>query len=181
MAHRPLDLPERPLLTAALDAVDRPWQGGPFSEPGRHALMAHVEDLTDWLARLDVLACRLAETADEVVLTHGEAHPGNLISMDAGLRLIDWDTVALARPERDLWMLDDGSTDGLGLYESLTHKNIDPTAIDFYRLAWSLSDIAFYASPFRSPHEQTEWIDQKWIEFQRLLEGHPSAPYASPM
>jgi spectinomycin phosphotransferase len=32
-----------------------------------------------------------------MVVTHGEPHPGNLIQTSAGLVLIDWDTVAVAR------------------------------------------------------------------------------------
>ena len=40
------------------------------------------------------------------VVTHGEPHPGNVLRMQAGgLRLVDWDTVRLAPPERDLWMV----------------------------------------------------------------------------
>jgi hypothetical protein len=30
---------------------------------------------------------------------------------------------------------------------------------------------------FRSPHQQTRWLDQKWNGFLRLLGGTPSAPY----
>jgi len=180
MARRPLDLPERPLLTATLAALDRPWVGGPFSEPARRALASHVQDVAHWLELLDVLARRLDEEDVEAVLTHGEPHPGNLIRTAEGLRLIDWDTVALAQPERDLWMLDDGSTGGLGLYEDLTRRRIRTTAIAFYRLSWTLSDMASFASMFRSSHQETEWTHQKWSDFQRLLEGAPSAPYGCP-
>ena len=180
IAPRPLDLPERPLLSGALAALDRPWEGGPFSEAARRALAGHVVDVTRWLEALDLLARRLEETGTDLVITHGEPHPGNLMHAVEGLRLIDWDTVALARPERDLWMLDDGSTPGFGAYEELTRRTVSTTAIDFYRLAWTLSDIASFASMFRSPHEETTWTQQKWDGFRRLLEGAPSAPYANP-
>ena len=177
IAPGPLDLPERPLLSAALAALDRPWEGGPFSEPARRALAGHTQDVARWLELLDRLAHRLEEAGGETVLTHGEPHPGNLMLTVEGLRLIDWDTVALARPERDLWMLDDGSAHGLGLYEDLSRRTISTTAIAFYRLMWTLSDIASFAAMFRSPHQETEWILQKWSGFQLLLEGAPSAPY----
>ena len=39
------------------------------------------------------------------VVTHGEPHPVNVMQTDAGRVLIDWDTVAIAPPERDLWMV----------------------------------------------------------------------------
>ena len=38
-------------------------------------------------------------------MTHGEPHAGNVMRTDEGRLLVDWDTVALAPPERDLWML----------------------------------------------------------------------------
>ncbi|WP_207232468.1 hypothetical protein [Micromonospora kangleipakensis] len=41
---------------------------------------------------------------------HGEPHPGNPDPGTLGLRLIDRDTVQIAPPERDLWMLA-GDTD----------------------------------------------------------------------
>ena len=180
MARRPLGLPERPLLTATMGALDRPWVGGPFSESARRALALHVEDVAHWLELLDVMARRLDEADAEAVLTHGEPHPGNLMRTVQGLRLIDWDTVALTHPERDLWMLDDGSDGGFGLYEDLVRRTISTTAISFYRLVWTLSDIASFAAMFRSPHEETTWLREKWSDFQRLLEGAPSAPYGGP-
>ena len=154
--------------------------GGPFSEPARGALADHVRDVTHWLEVLDLLARRLEGTRGDEVITHGEPHPANLMHTVEGLRLIDWDTVALARPERDLWMLDRGIPGELGLYEDLTRRRISTTAIDFYRLAWTLSDIASFASMFWSPHEETTWTHQKWNEYERLLDGAPSAPYGHP-
>ena len=178
IARRPLELPERPLLVAALAALDRPWEGGVFSEPARHALASHLQNVTHWLGDLDVLAHKLEEARADAVLTHGEPHPGNLIHTVEVLRLIDWDTVALARPERDLWMLDDAMGGGLGLYEELTRRTISTTTLAFYRLAWTLSDIASFASMFRTPHQDTGWVHQKWRGFQQLLDGAPPAPYA---
>jgi spectinomycin phosphotransferase len=178
MARRPLDLPERPILVAVLGALDRPWEGGPFSEPARRALAGHVQGVTARLELLDLLASRLEEADDETVLTHGEPHPGNFIHTAEGLRLIDWDTVALARPERDLWMLDSASPGVLVQYENLVGRSVNDSAISFYRLAWTLSDLAYFADSFRSAHEESESIRQQWSEFECLLDGAHSAPYA---
>jgi spectinomycin phosphotransferase len=178
IARRPLDLPERPRLRAALDALDRPWRAGPLAEPARRALAGHAETVTGWLAELDGLARSLGAAHDEqLVVTHGEPHPGNLIMTGQGLRLIDWDTAALALPERDLWMLDDGSAGAFGPYVEATGRNVNGTAVSFFRLAWTLSDIASFAAMFRAPHQQTRWTDQKWSAFLRLLGGTPPAPY----
>ena len=178
VARRPLDIPERPCLKTALSDVEHPWEGGPLSESARCALADHAQGVTGWLDQLDGLAKRLGDEDSAEVLTHGEPHPGNLIRSAGGLGLIDWDTIALALPERDLWMLDNRSDNGFALYEDLTGKHINEAAISFYRLAWSLSDIASLARIFRAPHDETEWIRRKWKTFQLLLRGAPSAPFA---
>jgi len=177
LSRRPLDLPERPFLAAAMSELDRPWKGGPLSEPARHALAGHARDVTSWLEQLEVLAQRVRDEDGEDVLTHGEPHLGNLIHTPGGLRLVDWDTVALARPERDLWMLLERSPGGFALYEDLTGRTISDTALSFYQLAWTLSDIASFANMFRSPHDETRWVQQKWRGFQGLLGGLSSAPF----
>jgi hypothetical protein len=74
-------------------------------------------------------------------------------------------------------MLDDGSSGAFAPYQDLTGARINDTAISFYRLAWTLSDIASYADIFRSPHQDSEWVRRKWAAFQRLLGGASAAPY----
>ena len=180
IGRRALDLPERPMLLEALDSLDRPWEGGPLSEPARHLLERHAGNVTARLEHFDLLADRLGETEDTCVVTHGEPHPGNLIQTPSGLRLIDWDTVALARPERDLWMLDAGSADRFATYEDRTGIRVDDTAIAFYRLTWTLSDIACVAELFRSAHQESASVRQKWHAFGRLLEGESSTPFGAP-
>lgn len=177
IARRSLDLPEKGSLTTILSELDRPWKGGPLAESARHALATHAHRVTDWLDQIDRLAKQLTAEGGVEVLTHGEPHPGNLIRTAGGLRLIDWDTIAVASPERDLWMLDDGSDRALALYEDLTRRNISNTAISFYRLTWTLSDIASFAETLRAAHEEDLSVQQKWSEFQHLLGGAMSAPY----
>jgi spectinomycin phosphotransferase len=174
----PLALAERPQLDAALDALGSPWRGGPLADAARDALAAHADAVRARLARLDELAAALAASAeDRRVVTHGEPHPGNLIETTAGLCLIDWDTVAAALPERDLWMLDDGSAGSFTAYERATGRAVDPAAVELHRLAWTLSDIASFATMFRAPHGRTTWLEAKWAGFLGLLAGAPSAPY----
>jgi hypothetical protein len=75
-------------------------------------------------------------------------------------------------------MLDDGSADGFAAYTELTGRKVSPAAVRFYRLAWTLSDIASCTATFRSAHERAWPADQRWDGFLRLLGGATSAPYS---
>ena len=87
--------------------------------------------------------------------------------------LVDWDTVGLAPPERDLWMVDDGSGDALELYAEATGRPVRQSAIDLYRLGWDLTEIAGYTSLLRGPHGATEDTEASagfLAEYIRLLD-----------
>ena len=56
----------------------------------------------------------------ELVVTHGEPHPGNLITTSSDVVVVDWDTVALSHPERDLWMIAGANEDVVTRYRDLT-------------------------------------------------------------
>jgi spectinomycin phosphotransferase len=70
--------------------------------------------------------------------------------------LIDWDTVALAPPERDLWMLVGDSAGQASIYTDATAREPDQTAVDFFRLTWALADTAAFTHQLRSPHRHSE-------------------------
>lgn len=175
--QRGIELPGRASLETALREVDEPWTAGPFAEQARSTLGDHSDLVCEWLTLFDDLAARVSTAAAEPVITHGEPHPGNLIRSETDLLLVDWDTVALALPERDLWMLDDGSTDALAPYTDATGRPVDPTAISLYRLAWTLGDIAAFVALFRSEHETNDGTEQKWAALVESLEGSPPQPH----
>ena len=89
-------------------------------------------------------------------MTHGEPHPVNFLRTDAGRVLVDWDTVALAPPERDLWMVLRDTGDDATRYTDATGHRPDPVALEFFRLMWDLSDLAAYIDVVRSPHVDSE-------------------------
>ncbi len=95
------------------------------------------------------------------MVTHGEPHPANVMSVSDTLVLIDWDTVALAAPERDLWMVATQGDDPFGRYEDVTGHQVDPATMSLYRLRWYLDDIASAVQLFSSPHELTA-DTQRW-------------------
>ncbi len=59
--------------------------------------------------------------------------------------LVDWDTVALAPPERDLWMVVESAEDA-AIYADATGRQVDDEALQFFRLTWDLKDLAEYLS-----------------------------------
>jgi spectinomycin phosphotransferase len=160
-------LPERSRLVDALENLSHPWSGGHHAERVRELLAENSAQIHVRLHRFEELAARLDRAGRPLVATHGEPHPGNLIHTPAGLRLVDWDTVALAEPERDLWMLcaDDDDLD------------VEPDAVEFYELMWTLSDIASFTDTFRHQNPHPAWVEQKWGGFVMLLKGGSTTPY----
>jgi spectinomycin phosphotransferase len=173
--RRGLELYGRAVLETALAELGRPWLGGPFAEQARQELAARADIVTGWMARFDDLAARMAASGGIVVVTHGEPHAGNIIRTGDGLALIDWDTVALGPPERDLWMLDDGSPGALDRYRQLTDRDVDGMAISYYRLAWTLSDIAAYTGDLRSAHRRSPDTERALRALRLSLEPDPAA------
>ena len=151
-----LDLPGRDQLVSGLQAVSQRWSGGPFSEPARQALAGRASEVAELLALLDRLAPEVARRSSDWVVTHGEPHPLNVIWTDASQWLVDWDTVAVAPAERDLWMLVGDTGDDATAYAGETGHQPDQLALDFFRLMWDLKDLAEYIHVLRSPHGEND-------------------------
>ena len=142
---RGLALPGRAALENALGRLDRPWRSGPFGERARRWLSTNEDRIRISLDVYSSLAGQVASSSTPVV-THGEPHAGNVMRTDSGLLLVDWDTVALAPVERDLWFVDGGSG----------------RARRFYELAWQLSDVAAFVSRLSSAHQESEDASHAW-------------------
>jgi spectinomycin phosphotransferase len=134
-------------LRDTLAQLDPRWESGPLAEQARELLVEHAPAIDELLARYDRLAAGVAH--DGWVVTHGEPHAGNLI--DSHL-LVDWDTVALAPPERDLWMPVGNNPEAASRYTEATGRVLDPAAVDFFRLRWDLADLTSFTNKLRSPH-----------------------------
>jgi spectinomycin phosphotransferase len=149
------ELPGRHHLETALLELDEPWSVGPLSEQARQAVRECRSELTELLALADRLSAAAQANDEGWVLTHGEPHGGNVMRTNEGRLLVDWDTVAVAPPERDLWMLVSDRDEGQ-LYVGATGRRIDEAALDFFRLTWDLKDFAEYLNVLRSPHHENE-------------------------
>jgi spectinomycin phosphotransferase len=150
-----LELPGRHHLDRALSEVDEPWQGGPLSEPARAALAAHAAAVAELVAVADRLAASITARGSAWVVTHGEPHAGNVMRAGERRLLVDWDTVALAPPERDLWMVVESAEEAAS-YAAATGREVDDDAMSFFRITWDLKDLAECLDTLRSPHRDNE-------------------------
>lgn len=157
----------RAVLESALAELDRPWSGGPYSERARHLLAGHGSAAFHRvMRRFDELARRV--TGDRVI-THGEPHPGNVLRAGDRPLLVDWDTVGLAVPERDLWMVSGGDRGVLDAYTDLTGRAVSEDAPALFRLRWDLDDLTVYLGEFRAPHEETADTRLAWSGFRGAI------------
>lgn len=153
------ELARRPQLEAAIAESGQAWEGGPYSEPARKLAAEGAGVLRRRLAQFDRLVERLGAAAR--VVTHGEPHPGNVLRAGERRLLVDWDTVGLAVPERDLWLVAEGPED-LARYADAAGRVPDPVGLRLYRLRWYLDDLAIYFEDFRGPHGDTLDAQQAW-------------------
>ena len=176
-------------LELALRELGRPWTGGPFAEPARELLAGAAGPVRRGLDALDRWA-RARFSAEGLVITHGEPHPGNIIRVAANadadggaaadgaggagpasgaIMLIDWDTVGLAPPERDLWMVATETGAELRRYTELTGRPVDMAAIELYRLRWALDDLSCFVRDLRAPHRRTPGTEHAWQALQLTI------------
>ncbi|MGH3172720.1 MAG: phosphotransferase, partial [Streptosporangiaceae bacterium] len=86
LQRRGVDLSWPDDLELALRELGRPWTGGPFAEPARELLAGAAGPVRHGLDALDRWArARFSATppAANLVITHGEPHPGNIIRVAA--------------------------------------------------------------------------------------------------
>ncbi len=162
----------RPVLEAAMTGPARCWAGGPYATRARALTVGHSRPLRGVLARFDELAGQLAAAGAELVVTHGEPHPGNVLRAGARRLLIDWDTAGLAWPERDLWMVARDGED-IARYEAATGAAVSDAAMLMYRIRWDLDDISLFLRQFRSAARPTAGAEQAWTDFTGTLAQLP--------
>jgi spectinomycin phosphotransferase len=165
-----LALSGRQRLESCLQELGTVWQGGPFSEPARSLVAAHAGTVMRLLGAFDRLVAQVEASDKKVVITHGEPHSGNLVRTDDGLVLVDWDTVGVALPERDLWMLVSDGGDELAQYTDATGTEPDPTSLALYRLRWDLDDISIFLHQFRQAHRRDEDTELAWFVLNRYFD-----------
>jgi hypothetical protein len=155
-------VPHLDALEAAFDPARDVARAGPYALRTCLLIRRNAAPIRELLTRYDGLVSRARSQPGRAVLTHGEIHPGNTMLTSDGWVLIDWDTVLVAPPERDLWRLDPGDGSIFDAYEQATGVTPLPDLLDLYRLRWDIADIAVDAGRFRRPHAGTPEDDKAW-------------------
>ncbi|GAA4248492.1 aminoglycoside phosphotransferase family protein [Dactylosporangium darangshiense] len=153
-------VPHRDEVEAALRRPGE--QCGPYAVPAADLLAEHRRPLQRVLARYDELVLQSRGEPVRAVLTHGEPHSGNTMRTPTGWRLIDWDTVLVSPPERDLWLIEPGDGSIFAAYAEATGVLVRPSTIMLFQLRWALSDIAVEVRRFRRPHTGTQDDADGW-------------------
>ena len=118
----------------------------------RRSTIGEIADRTRELStRLS--ARRAADGSAGVVPCHGDVHTHNvLVDTDGALRIVDWDELMMAPPERDL-MFVVGSPIGLArgrpelasFFDGYGPVEIDPERLAYYHADWAVQDLVGYA------------------------------------
>lgn len=164
-------IPHRDELDAALDPAHRPVDRSPYTRRAAELLAANTEPIGGLLDHYDALVRATRPHASRLVPTHGEPHPGNTMRGADGWLLIDWDTLLLAPPERDLWRLALEDDSLPAAYAAATGIEPQPSALELYRLRWDLADLAAYAGQFAAPHPDGPNERAAWGYMSDLIES----------
>ena len=157
-------------LDAFLLAPGAAWDGGPFSQAAGDLLVPRTADIAKLVTGFDRLVEVTSPARAHQVITHGEPHPANLMSVNGRPHLIDWDTTALAAPERDLSLIIAPDSAGADRYRDATGHEVVPALITLYQARWYLDDLASSVRMFRNRHRDTTDTRRWWQGLAPRLE-----------
>jgi spectinomycin phosphotransferase/16S rRNA (guanine(1405)-N(7))-methyltransferase len=135
---------------------------GPYAVQTARLIERSAPAVRASLAEYDRLVGVVRGSAPQGVVTHGEPHAANTIRAPSGWMLIDWETVLVAPPERDLWTVAAGDSTVLEVYSQATATEVSDEALALYELRWDLTEIAVYVRRFRRPHAGDADDDKSW-------------------
>jgi hypothetical protein len=156
-------------LEAAIERTGEGWDAGPYGERARQLLARHGPAVAELLAAYDRLASQVAARPERMVITHGQPDGANVLRTADGFVFVDWESVLLAPPERDLWDLAEADPSILAEYSAMTGTVIDRDALRLYRLWYDLAEISGYITWFSGSHGDTADTAEAWQNLQYYL------------
>jgi hypothetical protein len=147
---------------------------GPHAAAVSRLLIDNEAEIRRLTARYQALVSRYQSDPGPLVVTHGEIHPGNVMATPTGWMIVDWDTILLAPPERDLWNLAQGDASVLRSYAEATGTVPCAWLVELYGIRWDLTEIASFAAQFRKRHEDTEDSRKALDVLRSVVERLPS-------
>lgn len=155
------DLPFADELERALSrAIAGSDMAGPLGSDVSDLIRRNGARIGDWREDITVCQERCRASPGELVLTHGEPEPPNvIITPDGEPLLLDWGDLLQAPPERDV-----PSLRSLGIARPARRD-----FLRFYELRWILSEVSEYVDRFTSPHEGNAEDLEKRQELARYL------------
>ena len=159
----------RPKATEVARRVDRHVRGSAGTvagEPGDLVDQLAVEIVTFWTAHRTTIA-HLVRRAEELgaqirssaasdpgsfVPCHADLHIGNVLVVESGICVVDWDEVMLAPRERDLMFVRGSAVAGrttdawaTAFEDGYGSAAVNRSLIAFYRIDWAVQDLAVFA------------------------------------
>lgn len=125
------------------------------------------------LENLKKLEATLQNSPPDFVLCHGEPSPGNImVTPNNKVYLIDWDEPIMAPKEKDLLFFDKTLTPLLRGYAKYSNdRRINKTAVDFYKHAWNIAEIADWGNRlFLNPSTNNEETSHALSQLKHFLE-----------
>jgi spectinomycin phosphotransferase len=132
--------------------------------------------------RIAILLDTVEKLADESrgrstpgVLCHGDAHIANvLVDEHQTLWLLDWDTLVIAPPERDLMFVIDGvlgdelvtAEQQSSFFQGYGAHDVDLALLAYYQCDWALQDLTDFAERVLHPED---WPDERRAEALRFF------------
>jgi spectinomycin phosphotransferase len=164
-------IPHQVPLFDAFEELDRPWTSGPYGERARALLSRSRDEVEALFSRYASLVNAVLVSRPSWVVTHGEPHSSNFMSAgDGSMYLIDWDTVRLGPPERDLAVLLDGNEEALAAYQEVAGPHTPSSeGMELFHIRWVLSEICVYIRRFRAKHLGSEDDQASWDELSQCL------------
>jgi spectinomycin phosphotransferase len=142
--------------TVASDLLDLAERRGPVPDAVAEEMAAFMRRraraIRKLIDRAGALAESLARRRPRGVLCHGDLHAGNLhVAGDGRVYIVDWDTLVIAPPERDLMFVGAGIDRvwrgrgaGAAFYRGYGRARVDREALAYYRCERAVEDIAAF-------------------------------------